>query len=149
MKKSSNIIIYVFFITTGFIGAYILCRICGGSLDAIFLPKGWVSDEVSYYKQIEAMIEFGMPKGYWGYNESTALVGTYGAWSFFNFLPYAMLGKVIGWNYFSPIICNLLFIQLAFVVFAYLTRINNKSLITVSLFFLLVPFFLDILFREW
>lgn len=141
MKKSYNIIIDIFFILTGFVGAYMLCRLCGGSLEAIFLPNGWVSDEVSYFKQIEAMIEFGMPKGYWGYNESTALIGTYGAWSFFNFLPYALLGKIIGWNYYSPIICNLIIIELAFSFFIYLTKMNKKSLLMISMFFLLVPFY--------
>ena len=46
-----------------------------------FLPNSRWNDELFYYKTIEGITRYGMPQGYFGYNESHALVGTLGAWS--------------------------------------------------------------------
>ena len=45
------------------------------------------NDGIFYVKQIDAMVHYGMPKGYFGYNESAAQIGTLGAWPVFLFYP--------------------------------------------------------------
>ncbi|MBQ9135780.1 MAG: hypothetical protein IJX66_06785 [Lachnospiraceae bacterium] len=103
----------------------ILCMLMvglqGHRLLDIYLPAGWCSDEVSYYKQIEAILEYGIPKGYWGYNESTAQFGTFGPWVVLSYIPYIILGKIIGWNFATPVICNLLLMVVASWIYVKIT----------------------------
>lgn len=105
----------------------------------IYLPAGlngsW-NDEVSYYKQIEGMVQYGIPQGYFGYNGLTAPIFTLGPWSPILLLPYAFIGKIIGWNYITPIICNILFLSIALAILAFGARIswNKQIAITIGLF---------------
>lgn len=38
------------------------------------------NDEVSWYNQVAAVVEYGKPLGYYGYNGSYAKIGTFGPW---------------------------------------------------------------------
>lgn len=109
--------------------AIMLCKVVGTDVLNIYLPAGWCSDEVSYYKQIEAMIEYGMPGGYWGYNESTARIGTFGHWTVLGFIPYYIIGKLLGWTFLTPIICNLFFMSMASLAWYALSRPTPEQVI--------------------
>jgi len=65
------------------------------------------NDELFYYKQVEAMVDFGHPLGYWGYNEGHSLYGNFAAWNPVNYIIYAITGKLFGWGYITPVIVNL------------------------------------------
>lgn len=93
----------------------------------IYLPGGKWNDEVFYYKQIESVIHYGVPKGYFGYNESHADLLTLGPWSPFLLLPYVIGGKLIGWNYFTPILLNLLMFACALYIFLKTTGCTVKQ----------------------
>ena len=95
----------------------------------IYLPAGQWNDEVFYYKQISAMIKYGIPQGYFGYNEMTASHLTFGAWSFILLIPYCIWGMMFGWNIQMPVICNLIFVTIALGIFLYLVRPNTKQIL--------------------
>lgn len=109
--------------------AIMLCLLNGHGIWEVYLPAGWISDEVSYYKQIEGMLDYGMPQGFWGYYESTAKIGTFGPWSFLAFLPYAIPGFLFGWNFFMPILCNCLFLAGACAAYVWLAKPSTKEVL--------------------
>ena len=73
-KETVLFMLFVFWIP---VLAICMCAYFRHNILDIYLPTGWCSDEVSYYKQVEAIIKNGMPQGYWGYNESRAAIGTF------------------------------------------------------------------------
>lgn len=109
--------------------AMILCLFSGHGIWEVYLPAGWISDEVSYYKQIEGMLDYGMPQGFWGYYESTAKVGTFGPWSFLAFFPYVIPGFLFGWKFFMPILCNCLFLMGACAAYIWLVNPSTKEVL--------------------
>ena len=84
------------------------------SLFHIYLPAGWWNDELFYYKQVEAIINYGIPRGFFSYNEVAPAIGSFNSWSPVLYLPYVIIGRVIGWNYYTPLVCNLAFVCFAF-----------------------------------
>ncbi len=75
------------------------------------------NDELSYYKHTEGILRYGMPKGYFGFNESTAIKGTFGAWNPTCLIPFLAVGKIFGWTGRVPIIFNLAIWILAFIAY--------------------------------
>lgn len=72
----------------------IFCLRYHQDLFSYYLPNSLWNDEVIYFKTIEGIKEFGIPQGYFGYNESHARMGTFGAWSPVIYLFDAMWGGV-------------------------------------------------------
>lgn len=99
------------------------------------------NDEIFYYKQIEGIVNSGAPFGYFGYNGSSADVGTLGAWSPFLLYPYALIGKFFGTTPHLLLICNILFITIAFAVFYFLAKPNLAQIILIASLFLAAPIF--------
>lgn len=107
----------------------------------VYLPNTACSDDIFYYKMVEGMVKFGYPLGYFGYNESHAAFGSFGVWSPVLLMPWALWGRVFGWGYFSPILCNICVLSFGFGVFAILVKPTWKQIITIALFFFAVtPF---------
>lgn len=131
MKKQREIerLVAIVFVLSAVLVAFFYCLVQGDWIWNIFLPNGKWSDEVFYYKQIEAMIEYGMPQGYFGYGGTHAEQLTFGAWSVFLLLPYVVMGKFVGWNFSSPIACNLLCITIALFIFYMLVRPSIQSMV--------------------
>ena len=94
------------------------------------------NDELSYYKQIEAIVFHGMPRGFFGYNESRALVGTFGPWTPCLLFPYALVFRLVGMGTYRIVFTNLLLASLTLVGCSRLLRFGRKSVIAVSLLFL-------------
>ena len=61
----------------------------GVSLGKIYLPASAWSDEVYYAKQLSAVVNHGVPQGYFGFNESHAEIGRFAAWGPALFYLYA------------------------------------------------------------
>lgn len=104
----------------------------------IFLPNAlsnssW-NDELIYYKTIEGILQYGKPQGYFGYNESHALVGNLGAWSPFIYLFDLLWGRIINWNYNAPIVARIVFAIFGFAVYGVCRKPSNKDCFFIGLF---------------
>ena len=89
----------------------------------IYLPASSWSDEVLYSKQLAAVVQYGAPQGYFGFNESHAEIGTFAAWGPMVFLLYAIPGFVLrGDNAF--LWCNLFFVLAGWLVFVRAARLS-------------------------
>ncbi len=132
-NKQLNAVWTFLFVCSPLIGVVLLCVFQGNSPFNIFLPNSLWNDEVFYYKQIEAIIHFGIPQGYFGYNEVPPNLLTFGAWSPMLFLPHVVLGSLFGWNIYSPIIFNLLFVVFSLIIFIVLTNptLHQKVCLTI------------------
>lgn len=106
-SRRISIIIYVIALLTPFIGAALYMMKYKVGIGQLSIACSDWNDELSYYKMIESMVKYGLPKGFWGFNESRAVVGNLGAWSIATLLPYVGIGKIFGWNYMTPIVVNL------------------------------------------
>lgn len=119
----------------------VYCRMRGRSLGEVYLPASEWNDELFYYKQVESIIHFGYPQGYYGFNESHALKLSFAAWSPVLVFPWILWGLLFGWNLMSPIICNIVLLTLCCFWFVWLVRPTWKQLGVLSvLFCLYTPF---------
>lgn len=117
------------------------CAMQGKSILDVYLPVSEWNDELFYYKQVESILQYGFPQGYYGFNESHALTLSFAAWSPVLLLPWVLWGFLFGWNLLSPIWCNLFFLTLACVLFVWLVRPTAKQMGLLGLlFFFYRPF---------
>lgn len=112
------------------------CLLDGKSINDIYIPLGGWSDEITYYKQIEGMLTHGMPRGYFGYNQSKALYGSLGVWGILPLIPYVIWGVLFGWNYTSPIWANIFISSLGLVLFSILLPMKKKWVLAIAAFWL-------------
>lgn len=117
------------------------CAAEGRTIGEVWLPACDWNDELFYYKQVEGIIRYGYPQGYFGFNESHALKLSFAAWSPVLVFPWVLWGLLFGWNLLSPVICNILLLTLACFLFVLLVRPTWKQLgILTLLFCLYTPF---------
>ena len=128
------------FIMTPLIAGVLFCAADGKSLSDIYIPLGGWSDEITYYKQIEGILSHGIPRGYFGYNQSQALYGPFGYWGFLPLIPYAVWGLFFGWTYTSPIYANIFVCILAFIFIYFALNPSKKWCLSFSLFWLCFQF---------
>ena len=128
------------FILTPLISAILFCLKDGKLISDVYIPlSGW-SDEITYYKQIEGILSHGMPKGYFGYNQSKALYGPLGVWGIIPLVPYVIWGFFCGWGYVSPIYANIFLSVIAFGVIFLVLKPSRKSMGAFSLFWITCHF---------
>lgn len=117
------------------------CASQGYTIHDVYLPASEWNDELFYFKQVEAMLEYGYPYGYFGFNESHALKLSFAAWSPVLVFPWLILGKIFGWTLMSPVYYNIFLMMLAMVLFVLLARPKWKQLgILTILFCVFTPF---------
>lgn len=127
-------------------GCLLHCMFQGQSLNNIYLPNTTSADDILYYKMVAGVVNFGSPLGYFGYNESHAMVSSFGVWSPVLLIPWVLWGKVFGWGYSSPIICNICMLSCGFAAFAILAKPTWKQIISIALLFLsVIPFTMYVL----
>ncbi len=107
----------------------------GRSIGQVYLPMSEWNDELFYFKQVESMVQFGYPQGYFGFNESHALKLSFAAWSPVLVFPWVIWGLVFGWNMMTPIICNIVLLTLAVFLFVWLVKPTWKQLGILTLLF--------------
>lgn len=117
----------------------ITCAINGQAIWDVYLPSCDWNDELFYFKQVEAIIHYGYPQGYFGFNESHALKLSFAAWSPVLVFPWVLWGLVFGWSLMSPIWCNLFLISLAIFLFVLLVKPSGKQLGTLAVLYCLFP----------
>lgn len=119
----------------------VTCVMQGKTIGDVYLPASEWNDELFYFKQVESMVQFGYPKGYFGFNESHALKLSYAAWSPVLVFPWIIWGVLFGWNMMSPIFCNIFLMTLAMFLFVWLVKPTWKQLGILTLCFCLyTPF---------
>lgn len=117
------------------------CASEGRTIGEVWLPACEWNDELFYFKQVEGIIHYGYPQGYFGFNESHALKLSFAAWSPVLVFPWVIWGLLFGWNLLSPIICNIVLLTVACFLFVWMTRPAWKQLgILTLLFCLFTPF---------
>lgn len=142
MKKNFNtaniikLTIAFLFIMTPLISAALFCLKDGKSISDVYIPLGGWSDEITYYKQIEGILSHGMPRGYFGYNQSRAMYGTLAVWGIIPLIPYVIWGFCFGWNYSSPIYANIYFCVLALLCVYLVLRPKKRWMGIFSIFWL-------------
>ncbi|MBR6380805.1 MAG: SGNH/GDSL hydrolase family protein [Lachnospiraceae bacterium] len=118
-------------------GLCVLIRVCLQGFHFLYLPASEWNDELFYYKQVEAMVHFGYPRGYFGFNESHALKLSFAAWSPVLVWPWVLWGKLFGWNLLSPAVSSIVFYTVAVFCFVLWTDPSPRRCAVLSLFFLL------------
>ena len=86
------------------------------------------SDELWWWQQAAGTAAYGHPLGYFGYDGGTPQIGTFATWGPFIVLPYALWGKVFGWEYYSYIYANCFYMGAASVFFCILLRMKTKRI---------------------
>ncbi len=123
------------------IACLVCCAARGQGIGQVYLPSSERNDELIYYKQVEAILEYGYPRGYFGFNESHALKLSFAAWSPALMLPWVLWGLLFGWNLLSPVLCNIFLLTAAMLLFGLLAKPDWKQIgILTFLFFLYMPF---------
>lgn len=92
-----------------------------------------ISDFKWWWKQAEAIGEYGKPLGYWGYNGGHAKIGTYASWGWAMPMCYGAYAALFDWNYYSFVYANILFRSIAILIFIVLTKSDNRSILTLIL----------------
>ena len=59
----------------------VTCAMQGKAIGEVYLPTSEWNDELFYFKQVEGIVNYGYPRGYFGFNESHALKLSFAAWS--------------------------------------------------------------------
>lgn len=119
----------------------VYCAAQGKTIGQVYLPASEWNDELFYYKQVEGIINYGYPQGYFGFNESHALKLSFAAWSPVLVFPWIIWGFLFGWNLMSPIVCNIFLMSLCCFLFVWLVKPTWKQLgILTLLFCLYTPF---------
>ncbi len=117
------------------------CAVQGRSIGQVYLPASEWNDELFYYKQVEGIVSYGYPQGYFGFNESHAAKLSFAAWSPVLVFPWVIWGLVFGWNLMSPILCNIVLMTLSLFLFVWLVRPSWKQWGVMALLFsLYTPF---------
>ena len=76
---------------------------------------------------LTALLAFGGPLGYYGYNGGHAAIGTFGAWGPFMVWAMSPVAAVTGMELLTPVYTNLLFSCLANFFFLLFTRPSFRS----------------------
>lgn len=140
LKKTFHILAALLFVLTPLLAGVLWCAVDGKTLADIYIPLGGWSDEITYYKQIESILTHGIPRGYFGYNQSQAMYGPFGYWGFLPLIPYALWGLFFGWTYTSPIYANIFFCVLAFAFIYFVLKPSKKWCLAFSAFWLFFQF---------
>lgn len=119
----------------------VYCASQGKTIGQVYLPGSEWNDELFYYKQVEGIVKYGYPYGYFGFNESHALKLSFAAWSPVLVWPWILWGLVFGWNLMSPVLCNIFLMMLCCFLFVWLVKPTWRQLgILALLFSLYTPF---------
>ena len=119
----------------------ITCAVQGYAIWDAYIPASEWNDELFYYKQVEGMVKYGYPYGYFGFNESHAEVLSFAAWSPVLVWPWLIWGFLFGWNLMSPIYCNIVVMMIAVFLFVWLVKPNWKQMVRIAVLFAVFPLF--------
>lgn len=130
-EKFKNI--YLFYFALAFLPAllYLLWLSIMRFTGSHIAPIPAISDELFWYHQITGIVDSGRPLGYYGYNGLHAPIGTFGPWGIAILLPYALWGKIFGFELYSMSFANVIFLGLSLCLFALMVRLTYTELLFV------------------
>ncbi len=120
---------------------YVLVKILIDPTPVSLITSEW-NDELFYFKQVEAIINYGYPLGYYGFNDGHALSLSFAAWSPVLVWPWVVLGFIFGWTMKSVFVYNAIIYSVALILFAVMTKPSVKQTIAISVWFF--AFFLNL-----
>lgn len=119
----------------------VYCGSQGYSVGEVYLPSSEWNDELFYFKQVEGIVNYGYPQGYFGFNESHALKLSFAAWSPVLVFPWILWGVLFGWDLMAPVYCNIVLLTVCCFLFVWLVKPKWKQLGVLALLFCLyTPF---------
>jgi len=125
-------------IVSPLLSAVFFCAKDGHMLTEVYFPlSGW-SDEITYFKQIEAIVNGGI-KGYFGFNQSKAMIGGLAYWGPFPLVPYCIWGWLFGWNYLSPIYANIALQMISMLAIFIILKPDIKRSLLLAITYVLLP----------
>lgn len=136
LQKHPNLIKAVLLSLLPLLACVILCGVDGRFIWDVYLPLSEWNDEIFYYKQVEAMVEYGIPQGYFGFDESRAQYLSFGAWNPLILVPYVVWGWIFGWNLLSPILCNIVLLMVAVFGYVLLARPDKRQCIALAVLYM-------------
>ncbi len=110
------------------------CLCEGHAIWDVYLPASYWNDELMYYKQVEAVVNHGLPQGYFGYQEMHAEIFNFATWSPIVLIPWCIWGLIFGWNLMSPIYANIVASMISLVIFYWLVKPDKKQSIWILVF---------------
>ena len=119
----------------------ITCALQGYAVWDAYIPAGEWNDELFYFKQVDGMVKYGFPYGYFGFNESHAEVLSFAAWSPVLVWPWLIWGFLFGWELISPIYCNIVIMMVAVFMFVWSVKPNWKQMARMAVLFAVFPLF--------
>ena len=119
----------------------IACAVEGHAIWDAYIPASEWNDELFYFKQVDGMVKYGFPYGYFGFNESHAEVLSFAAWSPVLVWPWLIWGFLFGWNLMSPIYCNLVIMMVTVFLFVWLVKPNWKQMVRMVVLYAAFPLF--------
>lgn len=134
-SKFTVIIKMLYLMSIPLVCCIIMCAIQGHSIFDVYLPASQWNDELFYYKQVECMRYYGIPQGFFGYNESQAAALSFGAWSPVILLPWYLWSLLFGWNFMSPIYCNLVLMSGSLLILGIFLKPNKVQILGIFLMF--------------
>ena len=141
-KKHGKLLLAAFLLSLlPLICCLVHCGVQGYSIWDVYLPASEWNDELFYFKQVEGILEFGYPYGYFGFNESHAAKLSFAAWSPVLVIPWVLWGIIFGWNLLSPIWCNIFLMGAAIFLFVLLVKPQKKQMLTLAVLYCLFPMF--------
>lgn len=135
VQKYERLIKAALFALVPLVCCMVACAVEGRSIGQVYLPASEWNDELFYFKQVEGILNFGYPQGYFGFNESHALKLSFAAWSPVLVFPWILWGLLFGWSLMSPVYCNIFLMMLALFIFAYMVRPGIKQLALITVLF--------------
>lgn len=111
------------------------CALDGKTILDIYLPSSQWNDELFYYKLTENVVHYGFPQGYFGFNESHGIYLSFAAWSPLLLFFWVIWGLLFGWNLLSPILCNIVIMMLAMLLFGLMVKPTWKQSAGIGILF--------------
>lgn len=105
---------------------------------SLYLPASEWNDELLYYSMTQNITQFGMSKGYMGFNEMHSQFFSFAAWSPVILLQWVIWGLLFGWNMMSPYLSNLFMMSACLAAFCLLAKPKLKSVFVMA--FCLIAF---------
>ena len=117
----------------------IYCMIRNISLGDIYVPASKNNDSLFYFKLVESVRRYLVPRGYFGFNESHAAHLSFAAWSPLILMPWLFVSIIFGWGYTSAVFVNVLLFSVCFALFVILADIKSEKLGMIMILFMLFP----------
>lgn len=137
--KNSIILKTIFMALVPVLVCVFYCLVRGESVFRLYIPNVVNNDSLFYYKLTEGIVSGGIPKGYFGYNESRAMYGTFASWNPAIVAYWVIWGKIFGWNFGSVIVSNIVAFSASLGAFTYLVKPKWRSIFAFFSLMILFP----------